>query len=526
VRRPRFAASYAANAILVILSISPGLANGAALNYIFPSVAHDLSASPHSVSWLPTLGDAAIAFGGILAAELARHFEARRLYLTTLLVSLASCGVGIAANNVELLIATQILHGIVAGFMLVIALGPLIGGFGEAKLPLTTGIAIAALFGVASLGPLAGTLAASVPFGWRYLFALEMVLGLVAFGLARETLLERPPQNESRSVDTPALALAVVSTVLNFAGVSYFQQHPWYDVHVWLPLALGNAGLVALFVVEVRSPNPLLPVRELGRAYPLIGAFACVFASGAYAAATRGIGFFLTFVQVHNQLTVARILSLAVAGALVAAALYARVVATRWGSAMALVGLAFLAAGSAIAASFSAGAGLSEVAIVVVILSLGAGLTITPGLLTMALGVRPRFVGGAIALLALLRMNASYLTGPVLSIFATSRSSALIHESGVAAASVSTSLRDYIAGGGSLRGLDPSLQKEVTGALLIGVHDGFAVLAILSLCAIAVVLAIFVRSGVHLVDPRVSCMFSDGLALESPSLFPQRESAH
>jgi len=525
VKRPRFAASYAANAILVILSISPGLANGAALNYVFPSIARDFGATQLSASWLPTLGDAAIAFGGIVAAELGRHVEARRLYLTTLVVSLVSAALGMAATNVELLIFTQMLHGLVTGFMLVIALGPLVGGFGEAKLPVTTGIAIAALFGVASLGPLAGALAESVPNGWRYMFAIELALGLIAFWLAHETLLEKQPQRESDYVDVPALTLAIGATILNFAGVAFFGLYPWSDPHVWLPLVLGNAGLVALFAVEVRSPNPLLPVKELGRAYPLIGAFACVFASATYAAATRGIGFFLTFVQGLDLLTVARVLSLAVAGALIAAPIYARVVATRWGSPMALVGLAFLAIGSALAASFPAHAGMGRVALAVLLFSLGGGLTITPGILTMALGVRARYIGRAIALLALLRMNATYLTGPVMSIFAASRSAAHIHEPGVAAASVSASLREYIAGGATLRQLDPGLQRQVMGALLHGIHDGFVVLAAGSLCAIAVVLFIFWRSGVHLVDPRVACMFSDGVPLESPSVFAARPGA-
>ncbi len=517
--RPRFAASYAANAILVVLSISPGLANGSALNYVFPSIARDLGAPPLSLLWLPTLGEAGIAFGGILAAELGRHVEARRLYLATLVVSLASAGAGMVATNVGLLIFTQVLHGVVTGFMLVIALGPLISAFGAAKLPTTTGIAIGALFGVASFAPLAGTLAASVPQGWRYLFGIEFVLGLAAFWLAWQTLPQKEPTRSSDYVDWPALLLAAGTTILNFAGVFYFQQYPWTDPHVWLPLVLGNGGLVALFVVEARTPNPLLPVKELGRAYPFIGAFACVFASGAYAAGMRGIGFFLTFVQGRDQLTVARILTLAVAGALVAAPIYARVVATRWGSVAALTGLASLAAGATLAANFPAAAETGIVALAVLLFSLGGGLTIAPGLLTMALGVRARYVGRAIALLALLRMNATYLTGPVMTAFAAWRSAAHVHDPGVAAALRNASIHEYVAGGASLRGLDPALRDLVTNALLRGVHEGSALLALLSLGAIAVVVAIFRFSGVHLTDPRIGLFFTDGVPLESPPLF-------
>jgi MFS family permease len=520
-KQPRFASSYPANALLVILSISPGLLNGAALNYVFPSIARDFGAAPASVFWLPTLGDAAIAFGGIVAAELARHVEARRLYLATLIVAILSCILATLATDVLALILTQTIRGMVAGFMLVIALGPLIAGFGQAKLPVTTAIAIAALFGVASLGPIVGAFADSIQYGWRYMFAVEMLLGLCAFWLAYNTLGERPPQRTSNYVDWPAIVLAIATTILNFCGVAAFMQHRWYEPAVWVPLTLGNAGLIALFVIEARSPDPLLPVKELRRAYPLIGAFACVFASGAYAAAQRGVAFFLTFIQARDQLTVAAVLSFAVIGALVAAPIYARVVATRWGAPMALVGLILLGIGSFAGTTFGTDRPLFATVVVVVILALGAGLTITPGLLTMALGVQGHFVGRAIALLALLRTEASYLTGPIATIFAASRG----HHY---AAQICLRCPDYnmdldsvqrIVIGGTTGLINRAFPKPVLDAYLSGIHEGFLALTVLTAVAIVFVVVIFWRSGVHLVAPRIGCFLSDGVALESPPLF-------
>jgi MFS family permease len=528
VPRPRFAGSYAANAILVVLSISPGLCNGAALNYVFPQVAHDLGAAARSTSWLPTLTDAAIAFGGIIAAELSRHVEARRLYLATLIVALVSAAVGMAANSVDLLIATQVVHGIVSGFMLVIAIGPLISGFGEAKLPLTAAIGIAALFGVGALAPLFGALAASVHDGWRIMFAIEAALGLLALWLARETIAEKPAKRTSDFVDVAALTLSIGSTLLIFAGVAACGYRAWSDPSVWLPLALGNGGLVALLVIEARTTDPLLPVRELGRAYPLVGAFACVFASGVYAAATRGISFFLSFVQGFDRLAVAGVLSVAVLGALLSAPIYARVVATRWGSPAALAGLALLLAGCSLAATFGGDTTLSEVCCAMLLLALGAGLTITPGIFTMALGVDGRYVGRAVALLALLRMNASYLSGPVLSAFAAARTAAHVRVPGVTPASLGAMVRDYVVAGAAPLDLNPAVRAQLEAAFIRGSHDGFTLLAGASLLAILVVLAIFRVSGLHLTDPKIRCFVTgQGFSLESPLVFaPHHEAAN
>jgi len=301
-------------------------------------------------------------------------------------------------------------------------------------------------------------------------------------------------------------------------------QHRWYDPAVWVPLTLGNAGLIALFVVEARSPDPLLPVKELRRAYPLIGAFACVFASGAYAAAQRGIAFFLTFVQARDQLTIAAVLSFALIGALVAAPIYARVVATRWGAPMAFVGLILLGIGSLLGTTFGIDRPLFATVVVIVILAFGAGLTITPGLLTMALGVQGHFVGRAIALLALLRTEASYLTGPLATIFAASRGYQYLEKLPVSGPSDRAIKMDLdsvqrIVSGGSTGIAPHGLPKPLLDAFLSGVHEGFAALTVLTGLAIVIVVLIFWRSGVHLVAPRISCFFSDGVALESPPLF-------
>ena len=353
------------------------------------------------------------------------------------------------------------------------------------------------------------------------MFAVEMLLGLCALWLAYNTLGERPPQRSSNYVDWPAIVLAIATTILNFCGIAAFMQHRWYDPAVWVPLTLGNAGLIALFVIEARSPDPLLPVKELRRAYPLIGAFACVFASGAYAAAQRGIAFFLTFIQARDQLTVAAVLSFAVIGALAAAPIYARVVATRWGASMALAGLILLGIGSFAGTTFGADRPLFATVAVVLILALGAGLTITPGLLTMALGVQGHFVGRAIALLALLRTEASYLTGPLATIFASSRGYHYLEAICLHCSFYDLDLQSiqHIVMGGTLGVSPKGLPNEVLDAYLYGIHEGFAALALLTGLAIVIVVLIFWRSGVHLVAPRISCFFSDGVALESPPLF-------
>ena len=486
---PRLAHSYAAQLTLLVLSISPGIINGAALPGLVPRISSDLHLTAGQALWFPTLTDAAVVTGSIVAAELARHFDGRRIYLATLVASLVSSAITCTAPNLAALIFGQALHGLGTGFFLVIGIGPVLSNFGAEKIRSTVGILIAALFGAGSLGPLAGTLGSLAPEAWRLLFAAEILMSLAALVLALQTLPSRPAKRVSDYIDVPAIVLALASTALLFSGVAFFENLPASDPHVWIALVAGNAALAALFVVEFRTKDPLLPVAELRRVIPFVAALCCVFGSAAYAGAIACLGAYLSFEAGARGFAKSAPLSVAFVGAALAGLIFSRVVATRWSGPAAVGGMLALAGGALLGCALHVDSPLAQVAVTVLILSLGAGLTIVPGVLTTALSVLPLYVGRAIALLAMLRMDATYLTGPAMQSFVTLR---------------------VLAHTGTPR-----------QAFLAAVHDGCALVALVSLLVACFFVAVFRLTGAHLVAPRLHCLIDGkGVGIDSPDLFP------
>jgi len=88
--QPRFAKSYPAHVVLVVLTLFPGLINTSAIALAAPLIGRDLNTAPDAAAVIPLMSDAALAFGCILAAELTRRIDNRTLYFWLLGVSLLS----------------------------------------------------------------------------------------------------------------------------------------------------------------------------------------------------------------------------------------------------------------------------------------------------------------------------------------------------------------------------------------------------------------------------------------------------
>src|ERR1700680_3326374 len=89
-REPRWAKSYPANVVLVVLTVFPGLINTSAIALAAPVIGRDLGVAADAATAIPLISDAALAFGCVLGAELTRRVESRTLYFWLLGGSLAS----------------------------------------------------------------------------------------------------------------------------------------------------------------------------------------------------------------------------------------------------------------------------------------------------------------------------------------------------------------------------------------------------------------------------------------------------
>jgi EmrB/QacA subfamily drug resistance transporter len=161
------------------------------VNVALPSIERDLGASAASVQWV--VSGYALAFGLVLvpAGRLGDTLGRRRMFLVALSAFVATSALSGAAPTTGLLIAARLLQGVAGGMLLPQNSGLIQELFTGAErgrafgfLGGTVGLATAAgpIIGGLLLGAFAG------PEGWRWIFYVNLPIGLLALALAARLL--------------------------------------------------------------------------------------------------------------------------------------------------------------------------------------------------------------------------------------------------------------------------------------------------------------------------------------------------
>ncbi|HEY4439028.1 MAG TPA: MFS transporter, partial [Candidatus Elarobacter sp.] len=286
--KPPLASSYTANVVLVILTLFPGLINTSAIALAAPVIGADLGVPANLAAALPLMSDAALAFGCVLGAEIARRISRRVAYFWLIAISLVTSLASAAAPSFTVLVAAHVVHGLVAGMLFIVILPPLLTAFGGAKLSATASVMVPALFGAATLGPPLGGLVAA-PHLWRAIFAAEVVVAAIAYLMAPFVLERSDPPAAADPIDWYALILAAAGSSFVYVGVGMLAGSDWHNPVAIGSVAAGLACYAALIAGEAVKRKPLAPVRELAASVALVGAIATVVGSAAFSALVQGL---------------------------------------------------------------------------------------------------------------------------------------------------------------------------------------------------------------------------------------------
>ena len=221
-----------------------------------PAIGRDLALSVRGLEWVVTSYTLALAVFMLTGTRLAEIFGARRVFLVGLAVFTgASLAAGLVPSG-ALLIAMRVVEGVGSALMAPSALALIATSFA----PRLRGAAIGAWAGVSSsalaIGPLFGALLEN-SLGWRFIFLINVPLGLLAILVARRTL----PTTSGHRADSPDVPGLVVVGVGLFALIFALTEagtYGWASPVVVGLLLVAIASGVLLVVIERRSRRPML----------------------------------------------------------------------------------------------------------------------------------------------------------------------------------------------------------------------------------------------------------------------------
>ncbi|GAA2591718.1 DHA2 family efflux MFS transporter permease subunit [Actinomadura fulvescens] len=369
------------------------------VNVALPSIQQGLHASEADLQWI--VSGYALTFGLALvpAGRIGDARSRRAVFMAGLALFTASSAAAGMAPTVLWLIVARLVQGAAGG-----VLNPQVAGliqqlFRGAERGRAFG-ALGAVIGIATaVGPLLGgvLIAMAGPAeGWRWVFYVNVPVGLVALALAW-WLLPAPIYGEQRSLDPVGVALlgaGVVAFMLPF-----LQERQWPGAAKWLLVPAGVVVLLLFLAWERRHPAPLVDLRLFKRrSYGLGAAIALLYFAGF----TAIFFIFTVFLQNgrgYNALEAGLAITPFALGSGTAAFVGGRVV-SRFGRPLVVLGLALVAFGLGtawLAVELWPGRGVAwATALPLLAGGLGSGLVISPNQ-TLTLAEVPHTQGGTAA---------------------------------------------------------------------------------------------------------------------------------
>ncbi|MFZ0975303.1 MAG: MFS transporter [Solirubrobacteraceae bacterium] len=234
------------------------------VNTALPSIEKDLSASFTDVQWVIDAYTLSLAAVVLTAGSLADRLGRRAVFVVGLAIfSAASLAAGLAPDATFLNISRAI-QGIGGAAMFAVSLALVAQEFAAGRERATAMGVYGATIGVAvAVGPLVGG-AITTAFGWRWVFFLNVPIGIVAIAVTFLRIQESRDPNATR-IDWLGLVSFSSALVMLVLALLRGNDDGWGS-----PLILGLFGgaaamLAAFTAIEQRVQEPMLPLELFRR---------------------------------------------------------------------------------------------------------------------------------------------------------------------------------------------------------------------------------------------------------------------
>jgi DHA2 family multidrug resistance protein len=272
---------------LITFSVMPltimQILDSSVTNVALPHMQGSLSAGVEEIAWVVTSFLAANAIVIPATGWLTERLGRRRFFLLCTVLFTASSFLSAVAPNLEFLVAMRILQGLGGGPIIPISQAILWEIFplaqrGMAMAVWGFGIVLAPTFGPTVGGWIADN------WSWRWIFYVNLPIGLLGFLLANLFLVDSPIQRKPRRMDFAGLVLMVIGFGCLQLTLDQGERYDWFDSAYILGMAILAVIAMTTFIVrELTARDPILDLSVFTDRN---------FALGSIASTVAGFGFY------------------------------------------------------------------------------------------------------------------------------------------------------------------------------------------------------------------------------------------
>ena len=228
-----------------------------AVSVALPSIRRELGFGLSGLEWVVNAYTLTLAVFLLPAGKLADAYGRRRIFLVGVAVFVvASLLSGLARGDV-LLLAARAVQGLGAAFTAPAALSIISGMFAEGERGKALGIWAGGSSVGLALGPLGGALL-SDGLGWRWIFLVNVPLGVIALLAARLAIPESRASADERRISLPGLALSGGALLALLLALTEAPARGWSSPPVLGLFAAAAVGFALFVRGELRASAPLL----------------------------------------------------------------------------------------------------------------------------------------------------------------------------------------------------------------------------------------------------------------------------
>ncbi|WP_051967318.1 MFS transporter [Kitasatospora mediocidica] len=233
------------------------------MNVAVPVIGRQLGFAQENLQWIATAFALTAAGFSLLFGRIADMVGARKVFLAGLALLTVASLFGGLVDSAALLLVARVAQGLATAMVTPAGLALLTTSFPEGPLrDRALGLNGAMLSAGFTFGAVVGGLLTDT-LSWRWGFLINVPIGILLLVVAPMLLRENRAPATTTKLDVPGAVTVSAGLIALVYGISCAGSKGWGNSTTLISLAAGVLLLVVFGLVELRSPQPLAPLRIL-----------------------------------------------------------------------------------------------------------------------------------------------------------------------------------------------------------------------------------------------------------------------